>query len=135
MPPLDCQNGAYGLTKDLETKYLFASFVPDIKKHYSDLSNNSFFRTFSPPMLIHINHLKQGKIKKIFCCYNCLDFHHTQNFFILFVVFPVISSSVWKRSKFLGLWPGTWTSFLNTVFLLSITGKTSNSHLDQLFSQ
>ena len=72
----------------------------------------------------------EEKFIKIFCCYNCLDFLHIQSFSqCSLLVFPVLSSksSVSKRSQILNHLPQITQSFLNTVFLLSRTGKTSNS--------
>ena len=61
MAALEFYNGAYGLT---EAKFmLFLRFVLDTTK-------------------------KQKKIKKTFCCYNCLDFAKRQIFLSVRGIFP-----------------------------------------------
>ena len=80
----------------------------------------------------------QEKLRKTFCCYNCLDLYHAQSFFQVFVTFsPVLSSrnSVSKRSQILGLRPRTCTTFFQHNIPALKNWEKSNSLLEKLFSR
>ena len=74
----------------------------------------------------------QEKLRKTFCCYNCLDLYHAQSFFQVFVTcFPSSlkqKERLEKGHKFSAYGLKLAQPFLNTIFLLSRTGKKSNSH-------
>ena len=80
----------------------------------------------------------QEKLRKTFCCYNCLDLYQAQSFskcLLLFSQFSQAGIVSRKGHKFSAYGLELAQPFLNTIFLLSRTGKKSNSHLEKLFSR
>ena len=59
------------------------------------------------------------KLKKTFCCYNCLDLYHAQSFFpsirYLFSQFSQAETVSWKGHKFSAFGLELAQPFLNTV--------------------
>ena len=72
------------------------------------------------------------KKNKTFCCYDCLKVFPSVHY--LFSQFSRAGTVSWKGHKFSAFGLELAQSFLNAVFLVSRTWKTSNSHLEKLFS-
>ena len=85
-------------------------------------------------MCSHLN-LWEEKLKKTFSCYNCLDLYHAQSVFLVFVTY--FSSSLEQEQcleKVKNSRPSASNlhNLFSTLFLLSRTWKTSNSHLEKI---
>ena len=88
--------------------------------------------------MYYTSYVMGQKIKeKTFRCYNCLDLYYAQTFFLVFVsYFP---SSLYQElclEKVTNSWPSALNlhNLFSTLFLLSRTWKTSNSHLEKNIS-
>ena len=92
----------------------------------------------SPPHPLPSPANTRWKIKKTFCCYNCLDLCHAQSFFLVFITcFPSSLEQEQCLEKVTNSRPSASNlhNLFSTLFLLSRTWKTSNSHLEKIFSR
>ena len=117
-----------------EEKY----FSSHVRKIFHTLLLKSYLEKTLPCQHTDLINAIQEKLRKTFCCYNCLDLYHAQSFskcLLLFSQFSQAGIVSRKGHKFSTYGLELAQPFLDTIFLLSKTGKKSSSHLEKLFSR
>ena len=106
-----------------EEKYFFFT----CEENFPHTSIKEPFRKRLPYQHTDLINAIQEKLRKTFCCYNCLDLYHAQSFFpsvcYLFSQFSQAGIVSRKGHKFSAYGLELAQPFLNTIFLLSRTGK------------